>query len=362
MVEVETKGKGKKVEKKKEEAVVVVAPSGPDDPPPFYDDSKTQFVSRWVVPPFGSVQFKVRFRSLKEGRFDSSLAFEVVGTSQTVTLFCQGNCEVPKISTDPRSIFMRRVKSIPLSPQPPPSKRFCTAENCYSFGPLQLFKKAAWRLFAPGSRPSTPAVPAASPPPKAAKKGAPAEPPAPVLTPEQELQMYKLVLQTNSDVMRLTNDGRFKCTVTLKLLPDSSSLALAPAASGSRPSTPAPAAAAGGAGSEVFYLDWYPPPAPQPFTVCLSLHLDLPIHLVTSFHSYRHTLTLQLLNTSPTLSTPSTSIDLEEGETKEVRIWAFPESIKEYTRTVSLTVSTPGCTNPTPIEFPLSCHGVEPVR
>ena len=253
------KGKGKKVEKKKEEAVVVVAPLGPDDPPLFYDDSKTSFVSRWVVPPFASVQFKVRFRSLKEGRFDSSLAFEVVGTNQTVTLFCQGNCEVPKISTDPRSIFMRRIKSMPLSPQPPPSKRFCTAENCYSFGPLQLFKKAAWRLFAPGSRPSTPVVPVvASPPAKAAKKGAaPAEPAAAPLTPEQELQMYKLVLQTNSDVMRLTNDGKFKCTVALKLLPDSSSLALTPAAtSGSRPSTPAPASTGGVAGNEVFFLDW----------------------------------------------------------------------------------------------------------
>ena len=297
VVEVEVKGKGKKVEKKKEEAVVVVAPIGPDDPPLFYDDSQTRFVSRWVVPPFASVQFKVRFRSLNEGRFDSSLAFEVVGTSQTVTLFCQGNCEVPKISTDPRSIFMRRVKSMPLSPQPPPSKRFCTAENCYSFGPLQLFKKAAWRLFAPGSRPSTPVVPAASPPAKAAKKGvAPVEPPAPALTPEQELQMYKLVLQTNSDVMRLTNDGKFKCTVALKLLPDPASLALVPAAAGSRPSTPAPAAATGGAGNEVFFLDWYPPPLTplslarihqhtlsiHPFpliliqTLTLSQHLDRP--------------------------------------------------------------------------------------
>ena len=34
---------------------------------------------------------------------------------------------------------------MPLAPQPPPSKRFCTAENSYSFGPLQLFKKPAWR-------------------------------------------------------------------------------------------------------------------------------------------------------------------------------------------------------------------------
>ena len=59
---------------------------------------------------------------------------------------------------------------------------------------------------------------------------------------------------------------------------------------------------------------------------------------------------------------PSTSVDLEEGETKEIRVWAFPESVKEYSRTVSLTVSTPGCVNPTPIEFPLTCYGVEPVR
>jgi len=166
-----TKG-GKAAPKGKEPAAAVapVVATSPDDPPAFYDDGQTRFVSRWVVEPFASVQFKVRFRSLKEGRFDSSLVFEVVGTSQTLTLFCQGNCEVPKISPDPRNIFMRRVKAMPLAPLPPPAKRFCTAENMYSFGPLQLFKKASWRPTAAGAA----APEAASPAPQGGKaaKGA----------------------------------------------------------------------------------------------------------------------------------------------------------------------------------------------
>ena len=53
-------------------------------------------------------------------------------------------------------------------------------------------------------------------------------------------------------------------------------------------------------------------------------------------------------------------VDLEEGETKDVNIWAFPEAVREYTNKITMTVSTPGCVNPSPIEFPIACYGVEP--
>ena len=72
---------------------------------------------------------KIRFRSENIGIFDNSLAFEVVGTGQIITLICQGNCEVPRLSADPRNIFMRRVKTAPPTSIAPPSKKFIMSDN-----------------------------------------------------------------------------------------------------------------------------------------------------------------------------------------------------------------------------------------
>ena len=46
--------------------------------------------SRWIVPPFGQVQFKVKFTSETEGKFDNVLMFEVMGSKQEFSLFCSG--------------------------------------------------------------------------------------------------------------------------------------------------------------------------------------------------------------------------------------------------------------------------------
>jgi hypothetical protein len=113
-----------------------------------FDDSgkNVLLASRWIIQPFSTVQMKIRFRSEKEGKSEASLGFEVVGTGQSVTLLCHGNCEVPHITNDPRNIFMRRLKAAPPGLNaPPPQKRFLMAENIYSFGPLQIFKKPEWR-------------------------------------------------------------------------------------------------------------------------------------------------------------------------------------------------------------------------
>jgi hypothetical protein len=117
------------------------------DPLVFDDSGKSVLLaSRWIIQPFSTVQMKIRFRSEKEGKSEAALGFEVVGTGQSVTLLCHGNCEVPHITNDPRNIFMRRLKNAPTGLNaPPPQKRFLMAENIYSFGPLQIFKKPEWR-------------------------------------------------------------------------------------------------------------------------------------------------------------------------------------------------------------------------
>ena len=49
--------------------------------------------------------------------------------------FSQGNCEVPHIASDPRSVFMRRLKCLPVLPinAPPPQKRFVGEINKINF-------------------------------------------------------------------------------------------------------------------------------------------------------------------------------------------------------------------------------------
>ena len=63
-------------------------PSNVPDHPPF-DDSNTILVDRWIIQPYSTVQMKIRFRSENEGKSEAALAFEVVGTGQSVTLLCQ---------------------------------------------------------------------------------------------------------------------------------------------------------------------------------------------------------------------------------------------------------------------------------
>ena len=123
------------------------------------------------------------------------------------------------------------------------------AENFYSFGPLQIFKKAEWRNLIPKTGNS-----------------------------EEENNNLQLI-QTNTDIMRLTNDGKFSLTVNLSMKDI----------------------------DQIFYFE------PQ-------------------------------------------SIELEEGETKEIKIWAFPTSISEFTNTIIASIPL----NPVPVEFPVSCYGVSP--
>ena len=219
--------------------------------PPVVKEPEPVPVSyRWVIDAFSSVQLKVKFTSKNEGKFDSTLVFEVVGTSQTFSLYVSGICEVPKINDTSRSFFVKSIKNV-SSEGPPPIKRFITSTNTYSFGPILTFKKPEWRNITSED-------------------------------PEERTKL-QLVTNTSTDIVRLSNNGRYKCTVDLAFEDYSDEV------------------------RDVFIVE-------------------------------------------------PNSVELDEGETKDVKIWAFPQSVKEFKNTLVACVSN----NPIPIKYDMKCWGVEP--
>ena len=89
-----------------------------------------------------SVKFAVKFSSTSPGTFDLPLTFEAVGTGRRYVLHVSGTCAFPSINSDPRNVFMRRVKHRPEGAIPPISKRFVVSRGQYEFGPLLTWKKA----------------------------------------------------------------------------------------------------------------------------------------------------------------------------------------------------------------------------
>ena len=223
------------------------------EPEPVVEEAPVSY--RWVIGANETVQMKIRFRSKTEGKFDFNLGFEVLGTSQNFNLHCGGFCEVPTINTDSRNVFMRRVKGIAPG-APPAPRKFVINEGTYSFGPLLLYKKFDWKEL--------------------------------VNKPTEELdetQTTQLTaIKTNTDTVRITNSGRFACTVDLGL-------------------EEAPAE-----GQENLFV------------------------------------------IEPKI------LELEEGETKDVKIWAFPTSVGEFKNTLVACVTN----NAQPMKYPISCWGVEP--
>lgn len=211
----------------------------------------TQPQYRWIIPAGGDVQFRVRFKVQHEGKFDANLGFEVMGTKQDFNLFCSGLSEIPKINMDPRNIFMRRVKGYPNMVLP--QRRYVSSEDYFSFGPLLTFKQADWRLI-------------------------------PEKSESEEDEKLQLVQTTNADVLRISNNGRYKAQVDMSY------------------ASPASEDASG-----VFFVD---PP----------------------------------------------TMELEEGETKEIKVWAFPRKSIDYESTLVICTSN----NPLSLKFPMKCCGVDP--
>jgi hypothetical protein len=236
---------------------------------------------RWIVQPQQTVSFRVLFTAQAEGKSESVLAFEAIGATsassrQEFSLFCHGTCTLPCINEDPRNLFMRRVKAIPPS-MPPPCLKYVLSEKFYSFGPVLNFKKPEWRMLEEEAT--------------AAAATAAAEGEAGVDLPAAVGQ-WALVKSTNGDHIRLTNAGRYKCTVSLGLEASTQT-----EDDGSVTNL-----------HEVFFVE------------------------------------------------PS-SIELGEGETKDVAIWAFPQvADRLYRNTLVACVSD----QPQPLAIPLRVWGVTP--
>ncbi|KAL3657260.1 hypothetical protein V7S43_017769 [Phytophthora oleae] len=91
-------------------------------------------VCRWVIAPHSRVNVLVQFTSADVGNFDCSLGFEIVGVRREFTLFGRGICGVPTINSDPRNVFMHRMKSRPEGGFV--QKKFVISRNQFEFGPL----------------------------------------------------------------------------------------------------------------------------------------------------------------------------------------------------------------------------------
>ncbi len=88
--------------------IVVDSEPSPPTSPGKETSSKSKY--RWVVEPNSSIELRVKFRATSEGKFESSLEFEVMNTLQKYSLFCRGISELPKINDDTRNVFLRRQK------------------------------------------------------------------------------------------------------------------------------------------------------------------------------------------------------------------------------------------------------------
>lgn len=91
-------------------------------------------VYRWVIAPHSSVKVLVLFASTDVGKFDCNLGFEIIGCRHEFGLLGHGICGVPTINTDPRNVFMHRVKSHPEGDFV--QKKFVVSRNEFEFGPL----------------------------------------------------------------------------------------------------------------------------------------------------------------------------------------------------------------------------------
>lgn len=108
---------------------------------PAQERSSPASTSRWVIPARSKVDLSVQFSSMDVGIFDCNLGFEIFGLRREFTLFCRGVCTVPSINSDPRNVFMSRVKSRPESAFV--QKKFVLSKNQFEFGPLIVLNGTA---------------------------------------------------------------------------------------------------------------------------------------------------------------------------------------------------------------------------
>eukprot|EP00644_Phytophthora_capsici_P002092 jgi/Phyca11/21187/fgenesh1_pg.PHYCAscaffold_84_\ len=172
-----------------------------------------------------------------------SLGFEIVGVRREFTLFGRGICAVPTINSDPRNVFMHRVKSRPEGGFV--QKKFVISRNQFEFGPLII-------------------------------------PNQPVKAPETEREFieWQKSSPNNIEVFRMSNSSRF------------------------------------------------------------------PIQLEFAMEK----------QDDATFVVYPTALEVKEGETREVKVWANPKENGLHENAVICCISD----NPEPVQFPISCYGCTP--
>lgn len=201
---------------------------------------------RCVIAPHSNVDIQIQFASSETGVFDCSLGFEIVGGGRReFTLFGRGTCSVPTVNSDPRSVFMSRIKSRPEGAFV--QKKFVMSLGQFEFGPLIVASNPALRV------PQT----------------------------ERDFEEWRKTSPSNIEVLRLSNNCRFP------------------------------------------------------------LHLDVGMAGAPESNGF--------------LVAPS-SLDVREGETGEVMVWASPSSNGLHESALVVCVKD----NPEPVVFPVTCYGCMP--
>ncbi|KAF1329814.1 hypothetical protein FI667_g5469, partial [Globisporangium splendens] len=125
------------VEKGSVEDLMTLPSSDSTDRPPVP-------ATRWIIPARSKVDLLVQFSSSDVGIFDCNLGFEIAGVCREFTLFCRGVCTVPTINSDPRNVFMSRIKSHPEHVFM--QEKFVLSKNQFEFGPLIALPVAARKV------------------------------------------------------------------------------------------------------------------------------------------------------------------------------------------------------------------------
>jgi len=324
-----------------------------------------QGAARWLLPPGGEARAVVRFESPEEGSFHEQLHLEVLGQPKTgpggaSSLWVQAETSLPRISSDPRNVFMRHSRALPPPGRPPLRMKYVQTLGEYCFGPVSAALGACTEDGRWTSEAAARAVDAAP---------------------------------HRFETMRVTNNGAFPARVTASLLGDSDgfgadkSVAVTPGLAGAAtlartaPPVDVPAEDELPEGCDGVFVSRGPDGSREGVRVVVSTSADREEHKIKA------------LLPAPVAAADAGTDDaraaaggaddaavdvgsheavrpscfvldtrdidgrtLQPGETAEIRVGFFPLGARVYSNAVCLSVEG----NPEPVVFPVSGEGHRP--
>ncbi|KAF4667893.1 hypothetical protein FOL47_003343 [Perkinsus chesapeaki] len=93
--------------------------------------------ARWIIGPRSEQRVAVQFSATKSGTFSEQFKFEVVSGGLfpfQASVDVSGTAGLPHINSDPRNVFMRRIKNRPRTGYA--RKQFIASQSIFDFGPL----------------------------------------------------------------------------------------------------------------------------------------------------------------------------------------------------------------------------------